>query len=220
MLIPGAVRAALAQIELGRDQAVRGERTAAATEFTQATLAVREVGRLDARAAAAQLGSGAGAGVNGDRSADSSRVDEAARLELQAREYKLLATQSGVPEQSPAQLMELASDARSQAQLHRDVDQGRESAPAVSVGADQGRASVERREGPGAVRQRRTPRGNGEGAGIARHPQESIDGRMRAYIAQGRPASEAAAHTTRVKRPQDERGRGATRSVGRADRSR
>lgn len=219
---PGAVRAALAQVELDRDQAVRGERTTAATEFTQATLAVQEADRLDARAAAAQLDSntGAGAGENGDRSADSSHVDEAARLELQAREYELLATQGGTPEQSPAQLMELASDARSQAQLHRDVDPGRESAPAASVGADHGRASAERSEGQlhydSAARREATANE------LASHgiPQETIDVRMRADIAQARPASEAAAHAGRVNVPKTNRGRGADRSAGRAERSR
>lgn len=139
---PQAVRAALAQVELDRDLAARGERGTAATEYTQAALAVQEADRLDARSAAAQLGPEAG--DNGDRSADTSRSDEAAaRLELQAREYELFATQGGTPEQSPAQLMELVFDVRSQAQLHRDVDHGAENAPA-SVGAEQGRASAER----------------------------------------------------------------------------
>lgn len=219
---PQAVRAALAQVELDRDQAVRGERTTAATEFTQATLAVQEADRLDARAAAAQLESetGAGAGENGDRSADSSRVDEAARLELQAREYELLATQGGTPEQSPAQLMELASDARSQAQLHREVDQGRESAPAVSVGADQGRASAKRSEGQ--LQYDSAARREATANELASHGilQETIDVRMRADIAQGRPAGEASAHAGRVNVPETNRGRGRTRSGGQTERSR
>lgn len=219
---PGAVRAALAQVELDRDQAARSERTTAATEFTQATLAVQEADRLDARAAAAQLDSdaGASAGENGDRSTDSSRVDEAARLELQAREYELPATQGGTPEHTPAQLMELASDARSQAQLHRDVDQRRESAPTVTVGADQGRASAERSEGQ--LQYDSAARREATANQLASHgiPQETIDVRMRADIAQGRPASEAAAHGGRVNVPRTNRGRGADRPAGRAERSR
>ncbi|MGN7187718.1 hypothetical protein [Microbacterium enclense] len=219
---PGAVRTALAQVELDRDQAVRGERTTAATEFAQAALAVQEADRLDARAAASQLDSdtGAGAGENGDRSADSSRVDEAARLELQAREYELLATQGGTPEHSPAQLMELASDARSQAQLHRDVDQRRESAPTASVGADQGRASAERSEG--RVQYDSAARREATANELASHgiPKKAIDVRMRADIAQGRPASEAAAHAGRVNVLKTNRGRWADRSAGRAERSR
>lgn len=139
---PQAVRAALAQVELDQDLAARGERETAATEYTQAALAVQEADHLDARAAAAQLGPEAG--DNGDRSADTSRSEEAARLELQAREYELLATQGETPEQSPAQLMDLASDARSQAQLHRDAAQGAKNGPTASVSADQGRASAER----------------------------------------------------------------------------
>lgn len=219
---PQAVRAALAQVELDRDQAVRGERTTAATEFTQATLAVQEADRLDARAAAAQLGADAGAGAdeNGERSADSSRVDEAARLELQAREYELLATQGGTPDQTPAQLMELASDARSQAQLHRDIDQGREPAPAVSVGADQGRASAERSEGQ--LKYDSAARREATANELASHgiSQETIDVRMRADIAQGRPAAEATAHRGHVSVPKTNRGRGADRSAGRTERSR
>lgn len=219
---PQAVRAALAQVELDRDLAARGERTTAVGEFTQATLAVQEADRLDARAAAAQLGSdaGAGAGENGERSADSSRVDEAARLELQAREYELLATQGGTSEQSPAQLMELASDARSQAQLHRDVDQGRENAAAATVGADQVRATAERSEGQ--LQYDSAARREATANELASHgiPQETIDVRMRADIAQGRPASEAAAQVGRVNVSKTNRGRGADRSAWRGERSR
>ena len=214
---PQAVRAALAQVELDRDLAARGERGTAATEYTQAALAVQEADRFDARAAAAQLGPDAG--DNGDRSADTSRSDEAARLELQAREYGLLATQGGTPEQSPAQLMELASDARSQAQLHRDVDYGAENAPA-SVGADQGRASAERSEGQlkyDSAARREATANELASRGI---PQDTIDVRMRADIAQGRPASEAAAQAGRVNVPKTNRGRGADRSAGRIERSR
>lgn len=212
-----AVRAALAQVELDRDLAARGERGTAATEYTQAVLAVQEADRLDARAAT-QLGSDAG--DNGDRIADTTRSDEAARLELQAREYELLATQGGTPDQSPAQLMELASDARSQAQLHRDLDQGAENAPAASVSADEGRASAQRSEGQlkyDSAARRQITVNELVSHGI---PQETIDVRMRADIAQGRPASEATAHTSRVNVPETSRGRVSDRSAGRSERSR
>ncbi len=43
---PQAFRAALAQVELDRDQAVRGERGTAATDYTQAALAVQEADHL------------------------------------------------------------------------------------------------------------------------------------------------------------------------------
>lgn len=215
---PQAVRAALAQVDLDRDLTARGERGTAVTEYTQAALAVREADRFDARAAAAQLGRDAG--DNGDRSADTSRSDEAARLELQAREYELLATQGGTPEQSPAELMELASDARSQAQLHRDVDQGAENAPVASVSADQGRATAERSEGQ--LKYDSAARREATANELASHgiPQETIDVRMRADIAQGRSASEAAAQAGRVNVPKTSRGRGADRPAGRAERSR
>ena len=215
---PQAVRAGLAQVELDHDLAARGERGTAATEYTQAALAVQEADRLDARAAAAQLGPDAG--DTGDRSADTLRFDEAARLELQAREYELLATQGGTPEQNPAQLMELASDARSQAQLHRDVDQGAENAPAASVSADQGRVSADRSEGQ--LKYDSAARRAATANELASHgiPQETIDVRMRADIAQGRPASEAAAQVGGLNVPKTSRGRGTHRSTGRAEHGR
>lgn len=215
---PQAVRAGLAQVELDRDLAAGGERGTAATEYTQAALAVQKADRLDARAAAAQLGPDAG--DTGDRPANTLRFDEAARLELQAREYELLATQGRTPEQSPAQLMELASDARSQAQLHRDVDQGAENAPAASVSADQGRVSADRSEGQ--LKYDSAARREATANELASHgiPQETIDVRMRADIAQGRPASEAAAQVGRANVPKTSRGRGTHRSTGRAQHGR
>ena len=223
---PQAVRAALAQVELDRDQAARGERGSAAGDFAQAVQAVQEADRLDARAAAAQLGTdpGAGAGENGDRSADTSRSDEASRLELQAREYEVLAAQGGTPDQTPAQLTELASDARSQAQLYRDADsapeRAAEPAQAATVAADQGRATAERSEGQlkyDSAERREATANELKSHGI---PQETINVRMRADIAQGRPASEAAAPNVHVKVPNTNRGRGQDRSAGRTERSR
>lgn len=218
---PQAVRAALAQVELDRDQAARGERGSAAGDFAQAVQAVQEADRLDARAAAAQLGTpGAGAGENGDRSTDTSRSDEAARLELQAREYEVLAAQGGTPDQTPTQLTELASDARSQAQLYRDADSAPEPAQAATVAADHGRATAERSEGQlkyDSAERREATANELKLQGI---PQEMINVRMRADIAQGRPAKEATSNTERVNVPKTYRGRGADRSTGRVERSR
>jgi len=223
---PRAVRAALAQAELDRDHAARGERGSAATDFAQAIQAVREADRLDARAADAQLGTdpGTGAGANGDRIVDTSRSDEAARLELRAREYELLATQGGTPEQTPAQLNELASDARSQAQLYREADpaaQGtQERVPAVAVGVDQARATAERSEGQlkyDSAERREATANELKSHGI---PQATIDVRMRADIAQGRPASDASINEGRTNVPSTTRGRAANRSAGRPERSR
>lgn len=116
--------------------------------------------------------------------------------------------------------MELASDARSQAQLHRDVDQGAENAPVASVSADQGRATAERSEGQ--LKYDSAARREATANELASHgiPQETIDVRMRADIAQGRSASEAAAQAGRVNVPKTSRGRGADRPAGRAERSR
>jgi hypothetical protein len=223
---PQAVRAALAQAELDRDRAARGERGTAAVEFTQAIQAVQEADRLDARAAAAQLGTDPGAGVrdNGDRSADTSRSDEAARLELQAREYEVLAAQGGTAAQTPAELNELASDARSQAQLYRDADTGSQRAPeppyAAAAVADEERGMAERSEGQ--MKYDSAERREVTASELQSHniPQETIDVRMRADIAQGRPANEAVSHNDRVNVPKTNRGRGTDRSTGRTERSR
>ncbi|MBO0982682.1 hypothetical protein [Rathayibacter sp. SD072] len=223
---PQAVRVALAQVELDRDQAARGERGTAATNFAQAIQAVQEADRLDARAADAQRGTdpGTGAGDNGDRTVDTSRLDEAARLELQAREYEMLASQGGTPEQTPAQLNELASDARSQAQLYREPEptaQGlRERVPEGAVGVDQARVGAARSEGQ--LKYDSAARREATANELKAHdiPQATIDVRMRADIAQGRPASEAAARTNQVNVPKTSRGRGAGRSQDRPERSR
>lgn len=132
----------------------------------------------------------------------------------------MLAAQGGTSDQTPAQLTELASDARSQAQLYRDADSAPEPAQAATVAADQGRATAERSDGQlkyDSAERREATANELKSHGI---PQETINVRMRADIAQGRPASEAAAPQAHVKVPNTNRGRGQDRSAGRTERSR
>jgi hypothetical protein len=236
---PDDVRAALARAEVDRAEAAQasqnaqaenGGRGEAAVELTLAEQALREADRLDSRAADERVDASAGTGDDTDRSTEQSRIDQAAALELQAREYDQQADAGGTPTQNADELRELASDARAQAQLYRtDADTSRDTnAPQqtaqagaeVNAASDQGRANAER--STGEVKYDSAERRTGMAAQMNEQgiPQETINVRMRHEVAQGRPATEAPAQGQHVDVPQTKRGRGANRSAERTQQSR
>ncbi|PPH27147.1 hypothetical protein [Rathayibacter sp. AY1F9] len=228
---PEDVRAALARAELNREQAASenlstSERGSAAVEFVDAVDAVREANRLDDRADNSLARADDAPTVTDAPTPDQFRIDQAAALELQAREYDVTAEQGGTSTHTPDELRELATDARSQAQLYRDEAPTPTAEPAMaapaarsaaetSAASDQGRASAERNHGAAAydsAEHRTAMAAELKAHGI---PQEAIDVRMRATIAQGKPVSEAVPATPgahKVNVPQTTPSRTANRS--------
>jgi len=199
---PDDVRAALARAEVERAEAAQasqnaqaesGGRGEAAVELTLAEQALREADRLDTRAADERVDASAGSGDNTERSTDQSRIDQAAALELQAREYDQEADAGGTPTQHPDELRELAGDARAQAQLYRtdaetsrDAGAPKQPAPTgavVNAASDQGRANAE--HSVGEVKYDSAERRSGMAAQMREHgiPQETINVRMRHEVA-------------------------------------
>jgi hypothetical protein len=236
---PDDVRTALARAEVERAEAAqasqnadaeKGGRGEAAVEIALAEQALSEADRLSDRAADERVDASAGTADNTDRSTDQSRIDEAAALELQAREYDQQADNGGTPTQNPDELRELASDARAQAQLYRtDVEPTRDTnAPQqtaqagaeVNAASDQGRAHAE--QSAGEMKYDSAERRQATAAELGRQgiSQETINVRMRADVAQGRPASEAPQQGQQVNVPETKRGRGANRSTERTQQSR
>ncbi|MDO4039323.1 hypothetical protein [Clavibacter michiganensis] len=238
---PDAVREVLvlreqrdAEAAAAAASAEKSGRSEAAVEVALAGAALDEAARLDARAAEERVDASGGTTENTDttdRSGDQSRADQAAALELQAREYDQQADAGGTPTQNADELRELASDARAQAQLYctdapeatpqtgapqRAVQAGAE----VNAVSDQGHANAER--SAGEVKFDSAERRQGMAARMQEQgiPQEAINIRMRAEVAQGRPAAEAVQNANHVNVPTTKRGRGADRSAGRSEQAR
>lgn len=233
---PDAVRQALLQRERNEAEAGqpaasadKSDRGEAAVETALAGAALDEAARLDARAAS-ERNDAQSIGAEPDANPDTSRSDRAAELELQAREYDGQADAGGTEDRTPDELRELAEDARAQAQLHRDPAQvgAEQSAPQqaaqtgaeVNAASDQGRANAERSTGEAQYdsAERRTAMAAELGRqGI---PKETVDVRMRAEVAQGRPASEAPVRGHQVNVPQTKGARGANRATERTQQGR
>ncbi|MWJ84941.1 hypothetical protein DOU11_04605 [Clavibacter michiganensis subsp. michiganensis] len=239
---PDAVRAALilreqrdAEAAAAAASAEKSGRGEAAVEVALAGAALDEAARLDARAAAERVDASPRTTENTDttdRSAEQTSADKAAVLEHQAREYDYHADTGGDGVgRTPAELRELASDARAQAQLYRaDVPEATQQADApqraaqagaeVNAASDQGHANAERSAGEAkfdSAERRQGMAAKMQEQGI---PQEAINIRMRAEVAQGRPAAEAVQNAHQVNVPTTKRGRGANRSVSRPEQAR
>lgn len=219
---PRAVRAALAEVELDRDHAARGQRGTAEAEFTEAIQAVRLADQIDARSEGIRHDLVPSSEQGTESVTNATRADEAARLELQAREYELQADQGGTADRTPNQLRELASDARAQAQLHH-IDVTSETPTANTPGSiPADHIQIETKLAAGERHYDSATRREALAAQLTAHgiPQESIDVRMRADIAQGRPAADAITQTGQVRVPQTGRSRSADRTSNRPERSR
>jgi hypothetical protein len=236
---PDDVRAALARAKVDRAEAAQsvqnaqaesGSRGEAAVEIALAEQALNEAARLDGRAADERGDVSTVTSEDSNQNPDQSRIDQAAVLELQAREYDQQADNGGTPTQNPDELRELASDARAQAQLYRtDAEPTRDTnapQPAAQAGSevnaasDQGRAHAE--QSTGEMKYDSAERRQAMAAELGRSgmSQETINVRMRADVAQGRPASEAPQQGHQVNVPETKRGRGAGRSAQRPEQAR
>jgi hypothetical protein len=147
------------------------ERAKAAEDRTEASLLVMEADRLDDRAQNAPV-------------AGETATDVAAQLKAQAIAYDAAADRGGKDGNSADELRDLASDARAQAQLHRDAANdapvSAQSGEATSARADAGNTydSSERREAFAASLSEK---------GIS---AEDIKARLRADVDQARPATD------------------------------
>lgn len=180
-------------------------RSDAARDRTEAAQLLMEADRLDRAAAPA------------DRPMDGQPSELVAQLEAQARAYDADADRGGVDGKSPDELRELATDARSQAQLYRDeaaathgVEEPAQQRSAESTAnrADAGNAydSAERREAFAASL-------DGKGS------PEDARVRIRADVDQARPAHEAVTAKS-SSRARAGRSGGGARTRDRGDRSR
>jgi hypothetical protein len=233
---PDAVRAALILRERAEAEAMQAAATAekfgrgeAAVETALAGDALDKAARLDARAAAERIdGQAIATEPNGD--ADTSPTDRTAELELQAREYDSQADAGGTANRSPDELRELAEDARAQAQLRPEPaevgaaqsvpQQAAQAGAETNAASDQGRANAERSAGETHYDSADGRTAMAAELGRQGVPQQTIAVRMRAEVAQGRPASEAPVQGQQVNVPQTKRGRGASRATERAQQDR
>ncbi|MBF4618697.1 hypothetical protein ITJ44_11500 [Clavibacter sp. VKM Ac-2873] len=162
---PDAVRAALrerADVEAAQNAAAaeKSGRGEAAVETALGGAALDEAARLDARAAS-ERNDGQAIATEPNADVDTRRTDRAAELELQAREYDSQAEAGGdIAGPTPDELRELAEDARTQAQLHREPAEvgAAQSAPqqAAQAGAETNAASDQGPRTPSAARGRPT----------------------------------------------------------------
>lgn len=180
---------------------VAEERAKAAEERTEASQLVTEADRLDDRAQ--------GGPVSGETA-----TDLVAQLEAQALAYDAAAERGGEDGKTPDELRDLASDARSQAQLHRDeATDAPASAPsseATAARADAGTSydSSERREAFAASLSDK---------GIS---PEDVKARLRADVDQARPAAEVLNSPNRAARVKSPSTSTISRQRQRGDRSR
>lgn len=180
---------------------IADERARAGEERTEAVQLVAEADRLDRRA------------DTRSQDAPNDVQDVAAGLEAQALAYEAAAAHGGDEQgRTPEQLQELASDARNQAQLHRDTPAS-EPAAADST-ADAARADAGNRYDSSERREAFAKSLEGHAT------PEQIAVRMRADVDQARPAREAV-----TARSTPSRGGGVAPSAGgrtrdRGDRSR
>lgn len=176
------------------------ERGRADREVTDAALLIAEADRLDRDA---QRGT----------EPDAENKSLATELEQRADEYERRAEEGGDGTNSPEELRELASDARSQAQLYRDMDANEQprqaDAPATTAEAQANRA--EAATVYDSSERRRDKASQMETAGV---DASDVRTRMRADVDQGRPAAEAVAAGTGAGRraPAGVQARGARRT--------
>ncbi|WP_236553730.1 hypothetical protein [Rathayibacter sp. VKM Ac-2803] len=180
---------------------IADERARAGEERTEAVQLVAEADRLD-RAADTR-----------SQDAPNDVQDVAAGLEAQALAYEAAAARGGDEQgRTPEQLQELASDARNQAQLHRDTPAS-EPAAADST-ADAARADAGNRYDSSERREEFAKSLEGHAT------PEQIAVRMRADVDQARPAHEALTSRSTPSRGRGGGGAAGGRTRDRGDRSR
>lgn len=172
------------------------ERAQASREVTEAALLVAEADRLDRDNRER---------TNGSETAGDPRRDLATELEDRAADYERRAADGGDDTNTPEELRELASDARSQAQLYRDMDEGVQNdrgqqPPTPEAQANRAEAGVVY----DSAERRRATAQQMESAGV---PEADVRVRARVDAGQGQPAAEAVAHgahagTRNVRGPQ------------------
>ena len=171
------------------------ERAHSEREVTEAALLLAEADRLD-RDASEQ---------GRDGTTNDSRSDLVRDLEDRAMEYERRADAGGDDTNTPEELRELATDARSQAQLYRDMDEATQSARTQEAPTPEAQAN---RAEAGVVydsaERRRATAQQMESAGV---PAEDLRVRARVDAGQAQPAAEAVAHgahagTRNVRGPQ------------------
>lgn len=158
------------------------ERARADRDVTEAALLIAEADRLDRDT------TDRGRGGSG---ADAERVDLARDLEQRAADYERRADAGGDDTNTPEELRELATDARSQAQLYRDMDEATQStrsqeAPTPEAQANRAEAGVVY----DSADRRRDKANEMESAGV---DKGDVRVRMRVDADQGTPAAEAVA---------------------------
>ncbi|QHC61028.1 hypothetical protein [Rathayibacter sp. VKM Ac-2760] len=205
------------------DSTAASELAAAGGDLNQSIAADVEAGRLDQFAAEAEAAQLDRFDDNYELALDRGDVDGSVDvLQSEADRFEREADAGGTATLTPEQLRYDDAENRDEAAYFRSdllpAESGR-SADAVPVGAE-GRADAMRSESEMSYDSaaRRTATANEmKTHGI---PQDVIDVRMRADVAQGRPASEAVAQSGRVHVPKTNRGRSAARSPERGEQAR
>lgn len=156
------------------------ERARADREVTEAALLVAEADRLDRDA---------NDRGHADTPSDDPRNDLVRDLEDRATEYERRADAGGDDTNTPEELRELATDARSQAQLYRDMDEATQSdrtqqAPTPEAHANRAEAGVVY----DSAERRRATAQQMEAAGV---PEADVRVRARVDVGQAQPAAEA-----------------------------
>lgn len=158
------------------------ERAHSEREVTEAALLLAEADRLDRDASDEAR----------DGTSNDSRSDLVRDLEDRAVEYERRADAGGDDTNTPEELRELATDARSQAQLYRDMDEATQSARTQEAPTPEAQAN---RAEAGVVydsaERRRATAQQMESAGV---PAEDVRVRSRVDAGQAQPAAEAVAH--------------------------
>lgn len=175
-------------------------------EVTEAALLIGEADRLD-RDASDRSRDGVG---------DDNRSDLVRELEDRASEYERRADAGGDDTNTPEELRELAADARSQAQLYREMDEvahgaHTQDAPTTEAQANRAEAGVVY----DSAERRRATAQQMESAGV---PEADVRVRARVDAGQAQPAAEAVANGAH---PGTRNGRGPqSRGPQRTDRTR
>ncbi|RFA06759.1 hypothetical protein B7R21_18450 [Subtercola boreus] len=206
-----AVRAAL--VEEWKDT-VAPERARAGDDLTEAQLLIAEADRIDRSNTARTYD----APVDGSADVDNGRAVMAADLEARADDYDRDAGQGGTDTHTPAQLQELAADARAQAQLFRDTPAPQNTAQSAhSTNAPEQSSAPAREAGEVAydsAERRQAMIHAMEAKGV---PPQLIEARMSADSAHATPASTAVTSKAPMSsipktRPSKQAGHGADRS--------
>ncbi|NRG41176.1 hypothetical protein HRK28_09600 [Rathayibacter sp. VKM Ac-2835] len=225
---PAAVAATRAALVEEWKDTVAPERTRAGAELTEARQLIAEAERLD-RANDAR-GDTAARDTPGAADVDNGPAHMAAQLEARAHDYDRDAAAGGTADATPAELRDLADDARAQVELFRDDgpaerQDSAQSTNGASVGstlpATDARAAATREAGEVAydsAERRQSTIGAMEAKGV---PPHVIEARLSADTAHATPPSGAVtskAPTSTM--PQTRRGRGQGPGADRGDLSR